>query len=158
MEDHEFEVLVTQYTPLIKSQIAKLRLTKNYAYYEQMAMIALWECATRYDASKGSFSSFAYVKIRGALIDEIRREATRSTRFVSSDDITEFPSAETSVRSEYELSHYLSLLTSNQRKWIELSLAEELSVSDIAMKEGVTVEAVKSWRKRAIMKLRKALQ
>lgn len=155
MEDHQFEILVSQYTPLIKSQIKRLRLTRNYAHYEQHAFIALWECAEQFDSSKGSFSAFAYVKIRGKLIDELRREVKLAEQYVTSKDLDLAPSENSP--SENLFQDHLPLLTANQRKWVELSIVEELSLKDIASREGVSVEAVKSWRKSALTKLRKLL-
>ncbi|WP_377889837.1 sigma-70 family RNA polymerase sigma factor [Alkalihalobacillus sp. R86527] len=156
MEDHQFELLVSQYIPLIKSQIKKLNLTRNYDQYEQFALIALWECATHYDSSKGSFSTYAYIKIRGKLIDELRKEVKFSNQFVYSHVIDQVHSQTT--RSDHHLLDYLSLLTEKQRKWVEFSIVEELSLKEIALKEGVSVEAVKSWRKSAIAKLRNILR
>ncbi|MCA0987660.1 sigma-70 family RNA polymerase sigma factor [Guptibacillus algicola] len=153
MEDHQFEVLASQYIPLIKSQIKKLRLTRNYHHYEQHALIALWDCAKQFDSSKGSFSAFAYVKIRGKLIDELRKEVKLANQYVYADEIDQVPSVNSQPNN---LNHdHLTLLTANQRKWVELSIVEELSLKEIASREGVSVEAVKSWRKSAITKLRK---
>ncbi|MFP3441579.1 sigma factor, partial [Pantoea sp. SIMBA_133] len=64
MQDISFERIVEDYSPLVKSQIYKLNLTMNNPIYEQAAMIALWECVKNYQDSKGSFSAYAYLKVR----------------------------------------------------------------------------------------------
>lgn len=156
MEDELFENLAIQYSPLIKNQIKKLHLTYDYTYFEQVALIALWEAALQYEQTKGSFSAFAYVKIRGKLIDEVRKEIRISKRLDYSEDIDSVSTGEFS-QSNIQITDYLALLTNNQRKWVERSILQEQSIKEIALIEGVTIEAVKSWRKSALSKLRKII-
>ncbi len=70
--------LIQEYTPLVKRIAHHLmaRLPANVVLDDliQSGMIGLLEAARRYDASKGaSFETFAGIRIRGAIIDEVRR-------------------------------------------------------------------------------------
>lgn len=48
-------------------------------------------------------------------------------------------------------------LTQNQMKWFILFVLQDLSVKEIAEKEGVTIDAVKNWARLAKPKIRKLL-
>ncbi len=70
--------LIQEYTPLVKRiahhLMARLPASVVLDDLIQSGMIGLLEAARRYDASKGaSFETFAGIRIRGAIIDEVRR-------------------------------------------------------------------------------------
>lgn len=72
------DALVEQYAPLVKRIAHHLlaRLPDSVLADDliQAGMIGLLEAARSYDASKGaSFSTFAGIRIRGAMLDDIRR-------------------------------------------------------------------------------------
>jgi len=47
----------------------------------QVGLLALWEAAQRFDAARGlSFSTPAYLRVRGAMVDLVRQERGRWTR------------------------------------------------------------------------------
>ena len=153
MQDASFERIVDQYIPLIKSQIHKLNLTTNYSLYEQAGLIALWECVENYRVEKGSFSAYAYIKVRGKLLDERRKEIRAYNQHsLNWSEHEEIFSAPLPVEPH---TVDLTSLTNNQRKWVEKVVLEGRSLKSVAAAEGVSVEAVKSWRKSAITKLRK---
>jgi RNA polymerase sigma factor for flagellar operon FliA len=70
--------LIEQYAPLVKRiahhLMARLPATVLLDDLIQSGMIGLLEAAKRYDASKGaSFETYAGIRIRGSIIDEVRR-------------------------------------------------------------------------------------
>jgi len=70
--------LIREYTPLVKRiahhLLARLPASVVLDDLLQAGMIGLLEASRRYDASKGaSFETFAGIRIRGAIIDEVRR-------------------------------------------------------------------------------------
>lgn len=70
--------LVVQYAPLVKRiahhLLARLPSSINLEDLMQAGMIGLLEAAGNYDASKGaSFETFVGIRIRGAMIDDVRR-------------------------------------------------------------------------------------
>jgi RNA polymerase sigma factor for flagellar operon FliA len=88
------DALVREYAPLVK-RIAHHMVSRMPSSVQpddliQSGMIGLLEAASKYDASKGaSFETYAGIRIRGAMLDEIRkgdwvpRSVHRNTREVS---------------------------------------------------------------------------
>ena len=86
--------LIERYAPLVKRIAYHLlgRLPANVQVDDlmQAGMIGLLEASKKYDASKGaSFETFAGIRIRGAMLDEVRkgdwapRSVHRNSRMVS---------------------------------------------------------------------------
>ncbi|MGB0206244.1 MAG: RNA polymerase sigma factor FliA [Neptuniibacter sp.] len=70
--------LIEQYAPLVKRiahhLLARLPATILVDDLIQAGMVGLLEASKKYDASKGaSFETYAGIRIRGAIIDEVRR-------------------------------------------------------------------------------------
>lgn len=124
--------LLEQYTPLVKriAQHLMLRLPSSVVLDDlvQAGMIGLLEAAKRFDPSKGaSFDTYAGIRIRGAIIDEVRRgdwtprsvhrngrrvtEAIRAVEFRTGRD-----ASDTEVASELQISvaEYHALLQDSQ--------------------------------------------
>lgn len=77
-ERPQAQALVEQYGPLVRRiahhLLARLPSTVNVEDLIQSGMIGLLEAGASYDASRGaSFETFAGIRIRGAMIDEVRR-------------------------------------------------------------------------------------
>ena len=82
------ENLVKQYTPLVKYIASRVILEKNKNLeYEDIVgygYIGLMEAIKTYDPSKGAkFSTYATLKIKGAIIDELRNSKIISRRSAS---------------------------------------------------------------------------
>ncbi len=72
------DALVRQHAPLVKRiayhLMARLPSSVQLDDLIQSGMIGLLEAASKYDASKGaSFETYASIRIRGAMVDEMRR-------------------------------------------------------------------------------------
>ncbi|WP_143314721.1 FliA/WhiG family RNA polymerase sigma factor [Clostridium sp. HBUAS56017] len=72
------EQIVAKYIPLVKYIASRVSLGKNkYMEYEDLVsygMIGLMDAMSKYDKNKGmKFSSYASIRIKGAIIDEIRK-------------------------------------------------------------------------------------
>lgn len=72
------EQIVEKFIPLVKYIASRVSLGKNkYMEYEDLVsygMIGLMDAISKYDSSKGmKFSSYASIRIKGSIIDEIRR-------------------------------------------------------------------------------------
>jgi len=72
------EQIVVKYIPLVKYIASRVSLGKNkYMEYEDLVsygMIGLMDAISKYDKTKGmKFSSYASIRIKGAIIDEIRK-------------------------------------------------------------------------------------
>ena len=68
-----FEDCLNQYAPMIKSIMKKLQIFKHYDEYYQIGQIALWIAYQHYESEKGSFSNYAFLTVRGHLLNEIAK-------------------------------------------------------------------------------------
>lgn len=70
-----------QYLPLVKRIVRQLSLQANQVLdredMEQIGMMGLLECLRRYGEPDETFSRFAALRIRGAILDELRRQDWR---------------------------------------------------------------------------------
>lgn len=72
------EQIVVKYIPLVKYIASRVSLGKNkYMEYEDLVsygMIGLMDAISKYDKTKGmKFSSYASIRIKGSIIDELRK-------------------------------------------------------------------------------------
>lgn len=78
LDNYSGQELIEQYAPLVKRiahhLMARLPASVVLDDLIQAGMIGLLEASKKYDASKGaSFETYAGIRIRGAIIDEVRR-------------------------------------------------------------------------------------
>lgn len=120
--------LLEQYTPLVRriAQHLLLRLPSSVVLDDliQAGMLGLLEASKRFDPSKGaSFETYAGIRIRGSIIDEVRRgdwtprsvhrngrrvtEAIRSVEFRTGRDASD---AEVAAELQLSVSEYHVLL------------------------------------------------
>ena len=74
------EIVVEKYIPLVKYIAGRVILGKNkYIEYEDLVgygMVGLMDAISKFDEEKGmKFSTYASIRIRGAMIDEMRRNS-----------------------------------------------------------------------------------
>ncbi|OEH92034.1 sigma-70 family RNA polymerase sigma factor [Bacillus solimangrovi] len=160
MEGYEmqsFEILLKQYEPLLRTQMKKLNLCKDYDFYYQCGCIALWQAYSRYDPTKGRFSTYAFSTVRGMLLSELRTQIKYEQRFKSSDGI-----AQHAIHyDEYEALILIDIeqlceeLTDKQATWLKKVVLEKKTVQQIAIEAHTTSKCVRSWREEALKKLRK---
>jgi len=138
--------LLEQYTPLVKriAQHLLLRLPSSVVLDDliQAGMIGLLEAAKRFDPSKGaSFDTYAGIRIRGAIIDEVRRgdwtprsvhrngrrvtEAIRAVEFRTGRDASDI---EVATELQISVAEYHALLQDSQDS--RLFSIDELSHDD----------------------------
>ena len=72
-------LLVEQYAPLVKRiahhLLARLPATVQLNDLIQSGMVGLLEAAQKFDAAKGaSFETFAGIRVRGAMLDDVRKD------------------------------------------------------------------------------------
>lgn len=72
------EQIIEQYIPLVKYIASRVMVGRNtYIEYEDLVsygLIGLMDAITKFDPDKGiKFSSYASIRIKGAIIDEIRK-------------------------------------------------------------------------------------
>jgi len=78
-QQHRTTMLVEQHAPLVKRiahhLLARLPSTVQLNDLVQSGMVGLLEAAQKFDISKGaSFETFAGIRVRGAMIDDVRKD------------------------------------------------------------------------------------
>ncbi|GAA0317488.1 hypothetical protein GCM10008967_05070 [Bacillus carboniphilus] len=159
----EFEMLIQNYEPMIYKIMKTLNVYQRKEEFYQTGLIALWEAYQKFDAYKGSFSTFAYSYIRGRMLRDLQRNIRDEERnvypkeefwsMIEDDDADPLMQANGNILALCNECH----LTKLQRKWVEYTCIHMLSVREIAEVEGVSISAVKRWKKEAKEKLRISL-
>lgn len=155
-----FEEVKAAFTPMIHYHIRKLSIYKNQDEFFQLGLIALWQAYQRFNPDKGSFSSYAYVSIRGAMMQEISKSRKEDEQSFSAPDEFFEPFEGANEMPFYQEDTILALcknnqLTENQTKWVLYHCYPGFQNKQIAAIENVSVSAVKAWRKGALEKLRR---
>ncbi|MDN4524863.1 sigma-70 family RNA polymerase sigma factor [Fictibacillus fluitans] len=153
----QFEELARQFEPLIKSQINALGVYSHFDEYYQAGLIGLWEASLRFEEGKGEFAPFAYRTVRGRMLEQLKKEMKFKTVHVgfSLELVETIPYEGGVLPLEQEvLDIYLSHLTAKQKIWVVKKLFYQMKETEIADEEGVSLTAVKSWRRQALAKLR----
>lgn len=157
MED-SFEKVVTEYKHLILSIMKSLHIYRDHESFYQVGLIALWEAHSRFDQSKAKFSTFAYVTIRGRLLEHLSRENRYydNHQRLQPDDSLNLADPNVSLPFEKErLNLFCEGLTANQRLWVQKRIIEDKRVIDIAKEQKVSTDAVKSWGYAAVKKMKR---
>ncbi|MCM3616643.1 sigma-70 family RNA polymerase sigma factor [Sutcliffiella horikoshii] len=154
-----FEEVLIQYTPMIHHIIKSLNIYKDKDQYFHEATIVLWEIMHTQDHQKGSFTSYAYSSIKGKLLNHLKNEVKWESNHAFVEHLPEqsyLPSL-SDMESLEGLEKYAPLLTGKQKTWLIAYIGQGRKIEEIALQEGVSISAVKSWRTEAIRKLRKEL-
>ncbi|WP_154657293.1 RNA polymerase sigma factor [Pontibacillus marinus] len=157
-ESLSFEQLLGEYKPMIHNLINRLGIMDPHKEFFQEGVLALWEVSQTYDEKKGKRSTFTYFIIRNRLISLIRKKNRKQEQI---EEIMVKSTNEATIGPhEFEWDPYLyqeiiSKLSKNQRKWFDGFVIEDLSIKEIALREQVTVDAVKNWGRLAKRKLMK---
>lgn len=118
------EQIIKEYIPLVKYIASRVMFTKNkYMEYEDLVsygMIGLIDALNKFDSTKGmKFSSYASIRIKGAMIDELRKNRPISKGAMD------------------KLNNYNKAIEALQNK-----LLREPSVKEIADYLGITINEV----------------
>lgn len=69
----DFNIVIKNYKGMIYSILKKYHIHREIDDYEQICFIALWEAHCNFDPEKGQFSTFAYAKMNGAVLHQLRK-------------------------------------------------------------------------------------
>lgn len=128
----------------------------------QQVWIQVWRTAERYDAARGSVSSWLLTLARTRALDRIRALTTRRKAHAAMPILEERPSGppeklEESQRHE-RVRKALAHLEARQRQVLELAFFGGLSQSEIAAQLTTPLGTIKSWTRRGLLTLRETLQ
>ena len=119
------EQIVVEYIPLVKYIASRVSLGKNkYMEYEDLVsygMIGLMDAISKYDKTKGmKFSSYASIRIKGAIIDELRK--CRPISKGAMDKLNRYNEAVETFQKEYFREPSIG----------EIAKAMDLSINDVS--------------------------
>ena len=162
MEKMNFNLLTEQYRPMIHSIIRRHKIYGCLEEYIQTGLIALWEAAAGFDQQKGNFPSYAYSLINGRILNKLKEEIRFQSRnvLISPDspywDTCQSPADQALVKDL--LIQYSRFLTHNQRVWFLSAFLSDKNAGQIAAEQGVSIAAVKSWRRSALKRIKKCIE
>ncbi len=163
MHSQSFEHVLADFEPLIKGQIKKLNLYRQYDEYYQVGVVALWEAYRNFNPQKGTFAAYALHTVRGHMLMMLRKERRFGDHHILYDDqqTTAFMDQQMSYdlvdSTASSLTPYLRHLSKRERLWVIEAIVHDKKLGEIAKEHGVSTNTVSSWRKQAIRKL-KAIQ
>lgn len=157
----QFEDVLTQYEPMISSSLRQLNIYRDHENFKQAGRVALWQAWTRYEEGKGHFAPFASRSIRGAMLDELKKESRFEEHITQSEDdfLERLSEIEDPLPIEWSdrVDHAFETLNPTERKLIQWLFIEGLTQSECAEKAGISVPGIKKRRERMLAKLRLVL-
>ncbi|MEN1968544.1 sigma-70 family RNA polymerase sigma factor [Lentibacillus sp. N15] len=167
-----FEDIFKQNERRIHYQIHKLNIQDPHNEFYVEGLYAMWCAYKKYRPDQGVMSTYFNFTIRNRLIDMLRkkkRENQHQKTFIQHEKLkiddgnhdckTNLPIPDDSGVEMWDdvfWQKVRAMLTDNQWKWVKYHIIGDMLLTDIAEQEGVTVDAVKSWRKTAKKRLENA--
>ncbi|GGP16859.1 RNA polymerase sigma factor [Oceanobacillus neutriphilus] len=175
----ELEDFIEQNQRRVYYQMTRLQINEEKEEYFQEGLVAMWRAYENYKPDKGPLATYMNFQIRNRLVDVFRKSMVEKRYFdhLSKEQKVETQSgnynhvngkkipAESQGRgdpqeiidhkNENDFTELTSMLTEKQKVWFCYAIIEGLSNQEIAEREEVSLEAVKSWAKSAKKKLRK---
>jgi RNA polymerase sigma factor (sigma-70 family) len=161
------EKLVTHFRPLVRAT-ARIYTNVSFEDAEQEGYTALLLCIHLYEPTMGvPFAGYAMAKVRGDVRTAMRRLWTYQGRVTAAptSDVGELllntvlGSKQADVYGPSILQVCVAQCGLSPRELLSVQgLLAGLTCSELAERAGVQMETVKTWRKRALRKLRAALE
>ena len=125
---------------------------------QQEALLGLLDAAKSYNPTKGSkFSTYAIWHIKKRILAALTDEKKQSLQATSIDDIEIIDKNGTSdYRTDSWKNNLPSDMPTQEKRVIYLSYIEQLTLKDISMEMGVSIERVKQLRSKALRRIRSA--
>ncbi|ANU27658.1 sigma-70 family RNA polymerase sigma factor [Planococcus versutus] len=148
-----FEDVAIQYAPMISALIRKLHIYRDFDAFRQTGNIALWQAWQRFEDEKGNFTPFAYQSIRGAMLDELKRETKRNEQLIPKEYDVQEKFAEELNDSLPEWLH-MCRLTVQEKQLLEALYVQGCTLTELAKHENISLAGMKKRRERLLKKLR----
>lgn len=153
MKPATFAQTVTLYENMIKGHLKKLSIYKDHEEYYQCGLIALWRAYVNYDEKKGSFSSYAYITVRGNLIEQLKKEKRFENRHAVMDqEKVQYVGGQ--KENETELFEYVSMLNEREAFVITEHFSARKPMREIAEELGITYNQARWIYRQALKKMR----
>jgi len=152
--------VLLQYEPMISHSLKKLNIYRDHEQYRQAGRVALWQAWTRFDNEKGDFTPFAYRSIRGAMLDELKRESRFEENVMpTEDDVLVYVIGGVGGDDGFDRLHdAIERLNPSDKAFIQWIFVEGCSLAECADRFGISVAGVKKRRQRMLQKLRELME
>ncbi|WP_252503168.1 sigma-70 family RNA polymerase sigma factor [Sporosarcina sp. Marseille-Q4943] len=131
-------------------------------HYRQTGRVALWQAWKRFDAEKGDFTPFAFRSIRGAMLDEMKKESRFEERFMPAEDekLTNLIGGDESEEYGWMdgLRQAVDQLTDDEKKLLQWLFIDRCTQAECAKRLGISVPGVKKRRERLLKKMREVME
>ena len=159
MEDQ----LVEEYHVLVLGALKKCHITSFHPMFEDYLQIARWVLVDAHRTfikdgkSMDSFHNYVFQRIYWKITDEIRKELTYKDRLQTGEDDELFRDLpDTRQEDLIEINELLekcqTILTENEKLFLEEAYVHELSITAIARKHHVSRQSVYNWRDKVALK------
>ncbi|PFK38319.1 RNA polymerase subunit sigma-70 [Bacillus cereus] len=152
MKPATFTEAVTLYEKMIKNQMRKLCLYKDYEEYYQCGLIGLWKAYEKYEGEKGAFSAYAFVTVRGYLLEKLKKESKFQNRHTCVEQEILQNICEAEVSSEIQ--DYMSVLDEREKHVIIERFYAGKKIHEIAEEMMMTYYQARWIYRRALEKMR----
>lgn len=137
---------------MIKNQMKKLCIYRDYEEYYQCGLIALWRAYEKYDEEKGSFPAYALVTVRGYLLEQLKKERRFQDREACTEqNILENIGGEEKRTEAFE---YMSMLDENEQSVLFEHFYGGKKMREIATELGMTYHQARWIYRQALNKMR----
>jgi len=160
---NDIHCLIVKYLPLAnKIAYKRKKSLPNFIDIEDLksaAYLGLTEAANRFDSSKGfSFSTFAYIRIFGAIQDYLRQQDYLKIKPDSKDGILDCFSSKDYFNEKEFLDHFCFNLDNNAKKIISYYFIEGYSMKEIGKKMKCSESRVSQLLSKYKLKIKNKLQ
>ncbi len=159
MKPGTFEEAVLLYDKMIKNQMKKLSIYRDYEEFYQCGLIGLWKAYDKFEEGKGCFSAYALHTVRGYLLGKLRSDSRFENKHTFLDPIiAETIPDESGSMEKDELEPYLEGLNERQKNVFLQRFYYGKSLADIAKEMNVTYDTVRSLYRGGLAKIKKKLE
>ncbi|HDX9587142.1 TPA: sigma-70 family RNA polymerase sigma factor [Bacillus pseudomycoides] len=152
MKPVTFTETVALYEKMIKNQMKKLCIYRDYEEYYQCGLIALWRAYEKYDEEKGSFPAYALVTVRGYLLERLKKECRVQDKEVCTEHyVLENIGGE---EKQSEVFAYMSMLEENEQFVLFEHFYGGKKMREIATELGMTYHQARWIYRQALNKMR----
>jgi len=154
--NENFEEVMQQYEPMISAIIRKLNIYRDYDSFRQTGRFALYQAWSRFDATKGNFTPFAYRSIYGAMLDDLKKENRFSevNTSVETETLEHLAQCDFAKDPNSQLHEALTALTKEDRELLIKLYVENKTQAECATHFGLSVPGIKKRRERILKRLK----
>ncbi|MDM5190826.1 sigma-70 family RNA polymerase sigma factor [Bacillus sp. DX4.1] len=156
MKPITFTETVVLYEKMIKNQMKKLCIYREYEEYYQCGLIALWRAYEKYEAEKGSFSAYALVTVRGYLLERLKKERRFQDRHTCVEQ--EILQNVCGEEESSDIQEYMSLLDEKEKHVIRERFYVGKKMHEIADDMEMTYHQARWVYRQAMEKIRAAMR